>query len=600
MNRKSVTHGTPAQLEAALENKISELTNADSSTKSVDDLENVTASVDWDHYDQYEPFMDQYLPAQGQGDTRATQLVTAITKLIYKWYNDGDVYDNNYGMDGWCNDLSSYANWIYNTYPMTQRILNKIKDTFTDSDYENILMELAAVCFDNDLLAKENEKPADGSIYTESGPFSFNDAIEEDEEDDYWDDDDEYDDIYNSTNVASDEYETNSRFYVYDAQDNVQSDGFVSLEDAIDFAAENSFPVVKEHKYYIDADRGGKLYPDGDPVVVWENGKAITASTDTSEWEMLQTKSVEDADGFMTDYTLYKHSTEDKYICMFGDSELYEPDEAYADWEGETEAEALEWFNSYSGLGNDTDTDIDTLLDNAGGVDYIREVVSEVVEAYPGIDEDVDELAQILSDRYDELTDYEWISVLQYLADDLGIYCATAVTAANNGLPYLDIDEDKLGEARQDLYNKLDELEESFPEIEWDNVESPEDIDIAMILYVNYGLQDGEDYQIGNGETDIIIDNKNDDRWHQVATDLNYSESDYLDSLGLEVVGLLEAQGYEAYSSVEDDNLEIEIVDEDGVQHWYLQPLDEIEPNWDDLNTDASTIADAAIEQIFG
>lgn len=523
MNRKSVTHGTPAQLEAALENKISELTNADSSTKSVDDLENVTASVDWNHYDQYEPFMDQYLPAQGQGDTRATQLVTALTKLIYKWYNDGDVYDNNYGMDGWCNDLSSYANWIYNTYPMTQRILNKIKDTFTDSDHENILMELAAVCFDNDLLAKENEKPAAGSIYTESGPFSFNDAIEEDEDDDYWDDDeDEYDDIYNSTDVAS-----------------------------------------------------------------------------TSEWEMLQTKSVEDADGFMTDYTLYKHSTEDKYICMFGDSELYEPDEAYADWEGETEAEALEWFNSYSGLGNDTDTDIDTLLDNAGGVDHIREAVSEVVEAYPGID-DVDELAQILSDRYDELTDYEWISVLQYLADDLGIYCATAVTAANDGLPYLDIDEDKLDEARQALYNKLDELEESFPEIGWDIVESPEDIDIAMILYVNYGLQDGEDYQIGNGETDIIIDNKNDGRWHQVATDLNYSESDYLDSLGLEVVGLLEAQGYEAYSSVEDDNLEIEIVDEDGVQHWYLQPLDEIEPNWDDLNTDASTIADAAIEEIFG
>lgn len=73
---------------------------------------------------------------------------------------------------------------------------------------------------------------------------------------------------------------------------------------------------------------------------------------------------------------------------------------------------------------------------------------------------------------------------------------------------------------------------------------------------------------------------------------------DYVETLGLEVVGLLEAQGFEAYSSVENDYLEIEIVDDDGMQHWYIQPIDEIQPNWDDINTDASTVAAAVIEEI--
>ena len=537
MNRKSVTHGTPAQLEAALENKIEELSGSSvSSCKGVNAATNIKASVEWSHFNQYEPFMDQYLPPQGEGDTKATQLVTAVTKLIYKWYNDGDVYDNNYGMDGWCNDLSSYANWIYNNYRQSQSILNKIKDVFTDGAYEDILMKLAAFCFDNDFLAEENKKPADGSIYTESGPFSFSEYTD-DEDDEYYDDDDEYDDIYNATEIEPDD--------------------------------------------------------------------EVTAS---DEWEMLQTKSVEDSDGFMTDYTLYKHKSEDRYICILGDNEIYGPEDG-ADWECDTEEEALSWFNSYSGLGDDTDTDIDTLIDNAGGVDYIREVVSEVIEAYPGIDDDVDELAQILSDRYDELTEYEWISVLQYLADDLGIYCATAVTAANDGLPYLDIDEDKLAEARQDLYNKLDELEESFPEIEWDNVESPEDIDMAMILYVNYGLQDGEDYQIGNGETDIIIDNKNDGRWHQVATDLNYSEGsnydsddednidDYIYKLIQEVRANLHATlKVPVESIIYEDRADFSI-DPNGDVFYSLYYSD-IVPNLDDLPSDILTVTEEALNAL--
>lgn len=76
-----------------------------------------------------------------------------------------------------------------------------------------------------------------------------------------------------------------------------------------------------------------------------------------SEWIYVASKEVEDSDGFMTEYTWYKKSGEDgdKHIMMFGDSELYEPDEAYADMVFENDTEAEQWFHSYSGFSEDDD-----------------------------------------------------------------------------------------------------------------------------------------------------------------------------------------------------------------------------------------------------
>ena len=54
-------------------------------------------SVDWNYYDKYEDISDQYMPNMGEGETLASQLVTAVNKLIYKWYNDGDVFETDLG-----------------------------------------------------------------------------------------------------------------------------------------------------------------------------------------------------------------------------------------------------------------------------------------------------------------------------------------------------------------------------------------------------------------------------------------------------------------------------------------------------------------------
>ena len=75
--------------------------------------------------------------------------------------------------------------------------------------------------------------------------------------------------------------------------------------------------------------------------------------TTKEQYRMIKTKSVRDADGWLTDYTLYEDVANGTYFCMFGDSDIYGPDPDYADWEGDTYEEALEWFDDYTDLDDD-------------------------------------------------------------------------------------------------------------------------------------------------------------------------------------------------------------------------------------------------------
>ena len=152
----------------------------------------LTESVDWSYYDKFEDLINKYMPDEGEGGTLASQIVTAVNKLIYKWYNDGDVFDNvNSGLNGWANDLSSYANWLYKYAPGdTPHILKRIYDITDEDDYEVLLRELADNLLDENLL-NSLEKNKQGSIYDCDGPFEFNEYDEDDESDEYWDENEE-------------------------------------------------------------------------------------------------------------------------------------------------------------------------------------------------------------------------------------------------------------------------------------------------------------------------------------------------------------------------------------------------------------------------
>ena len=135
--------------------------------------------VDWDYFDRFEPINERLLPSKGEGENKATQTVTAVNKLIYKWYNDGDVYDNRFFLNGWYNDLSSYANWIYKYTDFKE--LNRIAIVSSRDEYEDLLKNMADTLLDEDMLKELEKEPKVGSIYDCDGPFVF---VENNDEDD--------------------------------------------------------------------------------------------------------------------------------------------------------------------------------------------------------------------------------------------------------------------------------------------------------------------------------------------------------------------------------------------------------------------------------
>lgn len=147
-------------------------------------------AVDWGYYDKFEDVNDKYLPYKGEGTTKATQIVTAVTKLIYKYYNDGDVFDNTHYLKGWANDLSDYANWLY-YHTDTRNILDKIAHCINDEKYEDLLKELADKLLNEEYLAEQNEIEKVETIYNCVGKFKFVD--EEEGYEDYYDEDEDED-----------------------------------------------------------------------------------------------------------------------------------------------------------------------------------------------------------------------------------------------------------------------------------------------------------------------------------------------------------------------------------------------------------------------
>ena len=91
-------------------------------------------------------------------------------------------------------------------------------------------------------------------------------------------------------------------------------------------------------------------------------------------FKLIKSKQVVDSDGFMTDYSMYK--VDDKYVMIFGDSDIYDPSNTEPDWESESEAEAETWFENYKGFEGEEDyPDDDIPMDIAESVTFKKKDV---------------------------------------------------------------------------------------------------------------------------------------------------------------------------------------------------------------------------------
>ena len=130
-------------------------------------------------------------------------------------------------------------------------------------------------------------------------------------------------------------------------------------------------------------------------------------------------KSVMDSDGFWTEYTMYYNEDENNYFFIFGDSDLYGPDPNYADWECDSNEEAVEWYNNYNGFEDDDEDAFEVDMDEAVTTDEgAKEEVKESVETALELDENLfeDLLTESPVRKYSV---EEWIDSQGWAPDDV-------------------------------------------------------------------------------------------------------------------------------------------------------------------------------------
>lgn len=140
----------------------------------------------------FEALTDEYMPGVGAGDTMLSGLLVAANKLIYKWYNDGDVFDNTEnGLEGFCNDISGSANWLnrYGT-PRMRAILDTVYKCWTEDKYGELINkleeELERFANNEDIVEEYKSKPLEGDPYNESGPYEYQECYDEEEDEWEW------------------------------------------------------------------------------------------------------------------------------------------------------------------------------------------------------------------------------------------------------------------------------------------------------------------------------------------------------------------------------------------------------------------------------
>lgn len=141
-----------------------------------------------------------------------------------------------------------------------------------------------------------------------------------------------------------------------------------------------------------------------------------TDDEDDSPYQYLESKQVLDSDGFYTDYTLYLNTDTGNYICMFGDNDVYEPDEDYADYVTDSKSTAYEWFENYHGFEDDED-DEDPLTLN------MRYTDEELIQSIQHKLDISNKAAKIIYNWYDTEGEFDsqddLVDTLDYIKNDI-------------------------------------------------------------------------------------------------------------------------------------------------------------------------------------
>lgn len=140
---------------------------------------------DWPDNKEFNALFDQYVPGQGHANTLGGELIRAVNKIVYRYYNDGDRVGVDYGNET-CNPAARFIEKNSKLEPLARKLWN----VYSDREYEELLDKLMQatieICKEDNLFEQPNTD--DMNNYADPSDTKW----EEDEEEWYdWEDEEE-------------------------------------------------------------------------------------------------------------------------------------------------------------------------------------------------------------------------------------------------------------------------------------------------------------------------------------------------------------------------------------------------------------------------
>ena len=94
----------------------------------------------------FDDLFDLLVPSTGKCDTLAGELIRAINKVDYRWYNDGDRFFEDYGLET-CGGAAAFIDTILSNLNINDNLITEpmytiAKDNLDDTEYENAIEDV--------------------------------------------------------------------------------------------------------------------------------------------------------------------------------------------------------------------------------------------------------------------------------------------------------------------------------------------------------------------------------------------------------------------------------------------------------------------------
>jgi hypothetical protein len=131
--------------------------------------------------DRAQALFDKLVPRSGPSETLEGEFIRAITRLQYRWHNDGDWYDKGYGIE----TSGPAESFLYTSVPGDLRsLVTRILDDTTEDEEKTITsLQRIVVPYVEDKMKADKLTPFSGDMHDFEPRFV--------DEEDY--DDEEYD-----------------------------------------------------------------------------------------------------------------------------------------------------------------------------------------------------------------------------------------------------------------------------------------------------------------------------------------------------------------------------------------------------------------------